>query len=51
MVDDAAPSYDLIVEAVLREFPEAKTTRRSVASVACALRRAGVNVPMRSKRP
>lgn len=51
LVDDAAPSYDLIVEAVLRKFPDAKTTRRSIASSACTLRRMGVSVPMRSKRP
>lgn len=51
LIDDDAPSYDLIVEAVLREFPDAKTTRRSVASSACSLRRAGFTVPMRSKRP
>ena len=42
-------SYDLIEEAVKREFPEAKTTRRSIASVAADLRRKGVEVPMRKK--
>lgn len=49
LVDPAGLSYDLIVEAVQREFPEAKTSRRSVASVAADLRRKGTTVPMRKK--
>ncbi len=43
--------YGGIVEAVRARFPDARTTRRSVASVARRLRRAGVAVPMRRARP
>jgi hypothetical protein len=39
--------YPEIVEAIRAKFPEAKTTARSVASIACNLRKSGVDVPMR----
>jgi hypothetical protein len=39
--------YAEIVEAIRAQFPEAKTTARSVASIACVLRKKGVEVPMR----
>jgi len=45
LTTDAA--YDEIVAAVRERFPEARTTRRSVASVASAMRRRGADVPMR----
>ncbi len=40
-------SYKAIVDEVLKEYPDAKTTNRSVASVACVLRRTH-KVPYRS---
>lgn len=45
LTTDAA--YDEIVAAVRERFPDAKTTSRSVASVASAMRRRGVEVPHR----
>lgn len=41
--------YVAIVDQVMAEFPEAKTTTRSVASVAAVMRKKGVDVPMRKK--
>lgn len=41
--------YAEIVDKVLEEHPDARTTARSVASVASALRKKGVDVPMRRK--
>ena len=41
--------YSQIVDKVLAEHPDARTTARSVASVACTLRKKGVDVPMRRK--
>lgn len=43
-------SYGEIVSAVRERFPEARTTRRSVASVASAMRRRGAEVPLRRRR-
>lgn len=40
-------TYAQIVEAVRARFPGARTTWRSVASVACAIRKAGRNIPLR----
>lgn len=40
-------TYPSIVEAIRAKFPKAKTTARSVASIACVLRKKGVEVPMR----
>lgn len=45
LITDAA--YDEIVAAVRERFPDARTTRRSVASVASTMRRSGVEVPCR----
>lgn len=42
-----ALGYAAIVERVVAEFPEAKTTARSVASTAADMRKAKVDVPMR----
>lgn len=39
--------YAEIVDRVLAEHPDARTTARSVASVASTLRKKGVDVPMR----
>lgn len=47
MVMDAALTYDNIVDMVREQFPEANTSRRSVASVASRLRKAGIDVPKR----
>ncbi|MEM8575817.1 MAG: hypothetical protein AAF830_13815 [Pseudomonadota bacterium] len=41
--------YAAIVDAVVVEFPNVKTTVRSVASVAAVLRKKGLDVPMRRK--
>lgn len=49
LVDAEGYGYGEIVDLVRREFPKATTSRRSVASVAAALRRRGVEVPMRSR--
>lgn len=43
----AGDDYAAVVEAVRVRFPDARTTRRSVASVASRLRRAGVAVETR----
>lgn len=42
-------SYLAIVDRVVTEFPDAKTSVRSVASVATVLRKKGVDVPTRRK--
>lgn len=47
LLADPSLSYADIVELIKAAHPEAKTTARSVASVACMLRRKGVEVPMR----
>ncbi|MEM8554256.1 MAG: hypothetical protein AAGF71_05445 [Pseudomonadota bacterium] len=41
--------YEAIVDRVLEEFPDARTTVRSVASVAAVLRKKGTDVPMRRR--
>ena len=46
---DEALDYAAIVERVVAEFPEAKTSARSVASVATDLRKKGTQVPIRRK--
>lgn len=43
-------SYDQIVDMIRSQFPGANTSRRSVASVAARLRKAGVIVPLRRKK-
>ncbi len=42
-------AYAAIVDQVVAEFPDAKTTTRSVASVAAVMRKNGVDVPIRRK--
>lgn len=42
-------SYADIVAAVKDEFPHAQTSTKSVASVACAMRKKGFSVPLRLK--
>ena len=49
MLMDETLDYPTIVDRVVAEFPEAKTSTRSVASVAAALRRKGTDVPARRK--
>ena len=39
--------YAEIVAAIQAKHPDAKTTARSIASIACNLRKKGVEVPMR----
>lgn len=46
---DEALAYTAIVDRVMADFPDAKTTVRSVASVAAVLRKKGSDVPMRRK--
>ncbi len=42
--------YLAIVDRVVAEFPDAKTSVRSVASVAATMRKLGADVPMRRKK-
>lgn len=49
LLDAEGFDYPTIVEMVAGEFPDAQTSTRSVASVAAALRRNGVEVPLRRK--
>mgnify|MGYP005848185511 CR=1 FL=1 len=44
---DETLDYASIVEQVVAEFPDARTTARSVASVAAVMRKKGVDVPLR----
>jgi hypothetical protein len=44
---DGSLSYAEIVKMVKAAHPEAATTSRSIASVACAMRKGGTEVPMR----
>ncbi len=47
LVFDAGRTYLEIVNEVLKTFPDAKTSTRSMASVAARLRKTGVDVPHR----
>lgn len=47
LVDPEAFDYPTICDIVRGEFPNARTSTRSIASVAAGLRRKGVDVPMR----
>ncbi|MFZ5962000.1 hypothetical protein ACOXXX_03535 [Thalassococcus sp. BH17M4-6] len=47
---DEALGYEAILEQVMAEFSDAKTSVRSIASVAANLRKRGVDVPMRRKK-
>ncbi|CUH66527.1 hypothetical protein TG4357_02465 [Thalassovita gelatinovora] len=46
---DETLDYVTIVDRVMAKFPDAKTTARSVASVAAVLRKKGAEVPKRRK--
>jgi hypothetical protein len=48
LLKDASLNYFQIVERIVAAFPDARTSRRSVASVAADLRRRGVEVPKRN---
>ncbi len=49
LVRDTTMSYADIVETVREEFPNANTSTKSVASVACVMRKKGIPVPLRLK--
>lgn len=48
LLKDASLNYFQIVEKIADAFPSARTSRRSVASVAADLRKRGLEVPMRN---
>lgn len=47
LVKTTTLNYKDIVAKVKAEFPEAKTSTKSVASVACVMRKKGIHVPLR----
>jgi hypothetical protein len=49
LVKNTTLSYTDIVAKVKTEFPQANTSTKSVASVACVMRKKGVRVPLRLK--
>lgn len=49
LVRDTNMSYIDIVKTIHEEFPHARTTTKSVASVACVMRKKGIRVPLRLK--
>lgn len=49
LLKDTTMSYADIVSTVRSEFPSANTSTKSVASVACTMRKKGINVPLRLK--
>src|ERR1043166_3518945 len=49
LVRDTTMSYADIVATVKAEFPHANTSTKSVASVACVMRKKGIPVPLRLK--
>lgn len=49
LVRDTTMSYVDIVAKVKEEYPDANTSTKSVASVACVMRKKGINVPLRLK--
>jgi hypothetical protein len=49
VADEGSWSYADVVAEVRRQFPEARTSTRSVASVAADLRKRGVDVPTRRR--
>ena len=50
LLRDPDLSYAEIVDRVKAQFPDARTTARSVASVAVGLRKKGVEIPKRGRR-
>jgi hypothetical protein len=51
LLNDANLTYAQIVDRVVAVHPEAKTSARSVASTAAALRKGGTEVPKRQPAP
>ena len=51
LLNDASLTYGQIVDRVVAVHPEAKTSARSVASTAAALRKGGTDVPKRQPAP
>lgn len=49
LVRNTTLSYADIVAKVKAEFPQANTSTKSVASVACCMRKKGIHVPLRMK--
>lgn len=49
LVRDTNMTYADIVATIKHEFPHARTTTKSVASVACVMRKKGIRVPLRLK--
>ncbi len=49
LVRDTTMSYADIVAAVREQHPHAQTSTKSVASVACVMRKKGIHVPLRLK--
>ncbi len=51
LLEKTSKSYSEIVDEVRGLYPDAKTTARSIASVAADMRRSGVNIPDRRHKP
>ncbi|PHQ99341.1 MAG: hypothetical protein COB39_04160 [Marinosulfonomonas sp.] len=49
LLADPKLGYDEIIELVKVDFPQAKTSARSVASTASVLRRKGFDIPLRKR--
>ena len=49
LVKTTTMSYTDIVAVIKEEFPHANTSTKSVASVACVMRKKGIPVPLRLK--
>lgn len=49
LVKETTMSYSDIVSTIKKEFPHANTSTKSVASVACVMRKSGTFVPYRLK--
>ncbi len=49
LLADPKLGYDEIMKLVKSDFPQAKTTTRSVASTASVLRRKGFDIPIRKR--
>lgn len=50
LVKNTSLSYQAIVDQVREAYPDAQTSTKSVASVACVMRKKGVQVPYRQAR-
>lgn len=49
LLADPSLGYDEIIKLVKSDFPQAKTTTRSIASTASVLRRKGFDIPIRKR--